>query len=177
MAGQAATLDQFSALLGRELGPDDVEPLTWALAEEGRRRSASDYLAAVTTHQEMTRIVAGWYESGYDLLLSPTMGEPPTPLGAFDDTGDDPLAPIMRARLTASFTALLNATGQPAISLPLIQSEDGLPLGVQLVAPLGREDVLIRVAAQLERAHPWADRTPPTFAAEPAKPAEHEALR
>ncbi len=177
MAGQAATLDQFSALLGRRLGPDDVEPLTWALAEEGRRRSASDYLAAVTMHQTMSRIVAAWYESGYDLLLSPTMGEPPTTLGAFDDSGDDPLAPIMRARLTVSFTALVNATGQPAISLPLIWSEDGLPLGVQLVAPLGREDVLIRVAAQLERAHSWAERTPPTFAADASRASAHEALR
>jgi len=163
-AGQAATLAQLSAVLGRELGPDDMEPCTWALAEAGRTASAADYLHAVGQHQVMTRMVAGWYESGFDLLLTPTLGEPPTPLGTFDDSGPDPLAPVERARLTVTFTALLNATGQPAISLPLGWSAEGLPLGVQLVAPYGREDVLISVAAQLEQASPWADRRPPLFA-------------
>jgi amidase len=63
-----------------------------------------------------------------------------------------------------TFTALLNATGQPAISLPLFWNQEGLPIGVQLVAVAGREDLLIRVAAELERSRPWADRTPPVFA-------------
>ena len=71
---------------------------------------------------------------------------------------------IRRAWPTGAFTAIFNATGQPAISLPLHWTEDGLPIGVQLVAPFGREDLLIRVAAQLERARPWADRRPPVFA-------------
>jgi amidase len=164
MAGQASTLDQLGTILGRELGEGDVEPLTLALAEEGRRRNSSQYLAAVGQHQTIARMIAGWYEAGHDLLLTPTMGEPPTPLGAFDDSGDEPLDAIYRARKTATFTALMNATGQPAISLPLHWTGDGLPIGVQLVAPFGREDVLIRVAAQLEQARPWADRTPPTFA-------------
>ena len=86
------------------------------------------------------------------------MGEPPTPLGAFDDSARTPGRRSSGAR-AAAFTALFNATGQPAISLPLHWNDDGLPIGVQLVAALGREDVLIRVAAQLERARPWADRT------------------
>ena len=64
-----------------------------------------------------------------------------------------------------AFTAIFNATGQPAISLPLHWTDDGLPIGVQLVAAYGREDVLIRIAAQLEQARPWADRRPPVFAA------------
>ena len=71
---------------------------------------------------------------------------------------------FQRARPSGAFTALFNVTGQPAISLPLHWTEDGLPIGVQLVAPYGREDLLIRVAAQLERAQPWADRRPPVFA-------------
>ena len=75
------------------------------------------------------------------------------------------MAAFERAFLCGCFTAAFNATGQPAISLPLHWSEDGLPIGVQLVAPLGREDLLLRVASQLEQAVPWADRTPPTFAA------------
>jgi amidase len=164
MAGQALTLDQLGGILGRALGPDDVEPLTWALAEEGWRRSAASYLGAVAQHQAMSRMVAGWYGGGFDLLLTPTLGEPPLLLNQLDDSGDDPMRAIYRARLTVSFTALLNATGQPAISLPLHWNGDDLPIGVQLVAPAGREDVLIRVAAQLEEARPWADRIPPVFA-------------
>ncbi len=164
MAGQAATLSQLETLLGRQIGPDDVEPLTWALAEEGRRRNAGDYLQAVGVHQMLSRLIAGWYEGGIDLILTPTLGEPPPPLGSFDDSGSDPLAAIHRARRTANFTALFNATGQPAISLPLHWSREGLPIGIQLVAPFGREDLLIRVASQLEEAQPWLDRRPPIFA-------------
>ncbi len=164
MAGQAATLDELGRLIGREVGPGDVEPLTWALAKEGWRRSAARYLEAVAQHQLATRVVAGWYESGFDLMLTPTMGELPTPLGAFDDSGPEPLAAIERGVKTAAFTALFNATGQPAISLPLHWTDDGLPVGVQLVAAYGREDVLLRVAAQLEEARPWSERVPPVFA-------------
>jgi amidase len=165
MAGQTATLDQLQAVVGREIGPDDVEPLTWALAEEGRRRSSGRYLTAVSQHQLLARLIAGWYESGFDLLLTPTLGEPPPPLGAFDDSGADPVAGLMRGVQTAAFVAIFNATGQPAISLPLHWSDDGMPIGVQLVAGFGEEDVLLRVAAQLEEARPWADRVPAAVAA------------
>ncbi|MGH2952587.1 MAG: amidase [Solirubrobacterales bacterium] len=169
MAGQAASLDQLGGVLGRELGADDVEPLTWALAEGGRRRNSGQYLSAVAKHQLVTRLISGLFENGIDLLLTPTLGESPPPLGTFDDSGPDPLAAIRRAFLTAAFTGLYNATGHPAISLPLHWQDaddegSAMPIGVQLVAPHGREDLLIRVAAQLERAHPWADRTPPVFA-------------
>jgi amidase len=174
---QAAAGMQLGIALGRDLGPDDMEPLTWAMAERGRSLSGSDYLVSVGIHQALARIVAGWYESGYDLLLSPTMGEPPPPLGTFDDSGEDPMRALRRAHVTASFTAGYNATGQPAISLPLHWSQDQtggasgapshLPIGVQLAAPFGREDALIAIAAQLERAHPWTNRRPELFAATP----------
>jgi amidase len=163
-AGQASTLDQLGIVGGAPIGPDDVEPLTWALAEIGRSRSAGEYLTAIGQHQVMSRMFAGIHESGFDLLLSPVMGEPPPPLGTFDDSGPDPMAAFERAFIDGCFTAAFNATGQPAVSLPLHVSEGGLPIGVQLVAPLGREDVLLRVASQLEQAVPWADRTPPAFA-------------
>src|SRR3954452_11803636 len=165
MAGQAATLDQLQAVVGREIGPGDVEPLTWALAEEGRRRSADRYLAAVGQHQLISRMIAEWFESGFDLLLTPTLGEPPPLLGSFDDSGEDPTAALMRGAQTATFTATFNVTGQPAISLPLHWSEDGLPIGVQLVAGFGEENLLLRVASQLEEARPWADRVPTAVAA------------
>ena len=164
-AGTANTIGQLGALVGRELGGGDFEPLTWALAERGRRVSGSDYLRAIGLHQGITRVIAGWFESGFDLLVTPTVAEPPPPLGTFDDSGPDPMAAMDRSVPIGTFTALFNATGQPAISLPLHWSEEGLPIGVQLVAPYGREDVLIAVAAQLEEARPWADRRPPLFAA------------
>jgi amidase len=163
-AGQAQALDQLGMVGGQPITADDVEPLTWALAEIGRSRNAGEYLAAVGQHQVLSRIIAGIHESGFDLLLTPTLGEPPPPLGSFDDSGPDPMAAFERAFLSGCFTAAFNATGQPAISLPLHWSEDGLPIGVQLVAPLGRDDLLLRVASQLEQAVPWADRAAPTFA-------------
>ncbi len=163
MAGQAALAETLQRIAGRELGPDDFEPVTWALIEAGRERTAPDYLAAVTHHQLISRAVAAWFEAGRDLLLTPTLGELPPPLGTFDP-GPEPIESMWRAQLTGGFCGPFNITGQPAISLPLEQSETGLPIGVQLVAPFGREDVLIAVAAQLERARPWSERTPTVFA-------------
>ncbi len=165
-AGAAESVSVLGGALGRELGPDDMEPLTWALTELGRQVPAPEYLQAVSRHQIMSRMVARWYEEGgFDLLLTPTLGELPPALGTFDDSGPDPMRAIERAKVTATFTGAFNVTGQPAISLPLEWSEEGLPIGIQLVARFGREDILIRIAAQLEKARPWADRRPPVFAA------------
>ena len=102
-----------------------------------------------------------WWHDGWDLLLTPTLGEPPVVLGTFANDPKTPLAPMARAAQYVPFTPAFNASGQPAISLPLHWTPDGLPVGVQLVAAYGREDVLLRVAAQLETAQPWAHRHPP----------------
>jgi amidase len=164
-AGIDWNLKYWGAVLGRELGPDDVEPCTWALAEQGRSHTAGDLLRAIEHAQVSSRRIAGWWaDDGFDLLLTPTCAEPPPRLGEFDSPLDNPLAPIMRAIPFATFTSVFNTTGQPAISLPLHQTPDGLPVGIQLVAPFGREDMLLRVAAQLEQACPWADRAPPVYA-------------
>lgn len=162
-SGQAATLTQLGMLLGREITAEDVEPLTWELAQIGNERTGGHYLLDVGIHQAMTRMIAGWFESGFDLLLTPTMAEVAPKLGEID-TSADGLAAFDRSMPSGAFTALFNITGQPAISVPLHWTDDGLPVGVQLVAPLGREDLCLRIAAQLERAQPWADRTPPVFA-------------
>ena len=127
-------------IIGREITAEDVEPLTWALADRGRSTSAPDYLGAISIHQLTGRLFGGMYESGYDLLCTPTLGEPPPPLGTYDDSGPDPFTAFKRAFITGTFTAPFNATGQPAISLPLHWNDAGLPIGIQFVAPMGRED-------------------------------------
>jgi amidase len=166
-AGVDWNLKYWGAVIGRELGPDDVEPCTWALAEQGRSHSAGDWLRAVERAQASNRRIAAWWADGFDLLLTPTCGEPPPRLGEFDAPPDNPLAPLLRAIPFASFTASFNTTGQPAISLPLHTTANGLPVGVQLVAAYGREDLLLRVAAQLEQARPWAGRLPQIHAERP----------
>jgi Asp-tRNA(Asn)/Glu-tRNA(Gln) amidotransferase A subunit family amidase len=134
--------------LGRQLTEGDFEPGTWGGIEFGRTVSAVDYTAAVDALRERGREIESWWaDDGWDLLLTPATPAPP-PL---DDPGDtDP----------ATFTCPFNVSGQPAIALPLHTDPAGLPIGVQLAAAHGREDVLIRVAAQLETALPWADRWP-----------------
>ena len=164
-AGMAHDIDHYwSGLLGRALGPEDVEPLTWALAELGRMSNAADFLKAQRAMQVTGRAMAQWYGGGFDLLLTPTLAEPPPMLGEFDSPPENPGHGLLRAAALVPFTPVFNATGQPAVSLPLHHSASGLPIGVQLVAPYGREDVLIRVAAQLEEAAPWHERRPPVSA-------------
>jgi amidase len=156
----ARALDAWSEKTGRPIGADGVEPMTWAFAELGRQASARDYLRAVQFVQLQTRRIVSWWSGGCDLLLTPTTIAPPPPLGTFASPPDDPLAGLLHAGPFSSFTSPFNMTGQPAISLPLHWSDTGLPIGVQLVAAYGREDLLIRIAAQLERAQPWVDRWP-----------------
>ncbi len=162
-AGVAWSIDWWERRTGRTVGPQDVEACTWALAEVGRGHSAATYLRALEVHQRAGRAAAAWHER-FDLLLTPTMGEPPTRIGEYAPDPENPLMPIVRATPIATFTAMANLTGQPAISLPLHVSPDGLPIGVQLIAPYGAEDLLLRVAAQLEEAHPWAGREPDVWA-------------
>lgn len=159
----SASLDHWSRRTGHAIGVADVETLTWAAAELGRTCSGPQLALAQQWIQLHGRKVGEWWSSGFDLLLTPTLAEPPPPLGTFASTPENPLAGILRAAAFCPFTPLFNATGQPAISLPLGCSGDGLPIGVQLVAAYGREDVLVRAAAQLERAQPWrpwSDRRP-----------------
>jgi amidase len=157
----AHLLDTLSMFAGRPLGREDVDALNWELATLGRGCTAMQYLTTVDWIHGYTRRLAAWWESGFDLLLTPTVPEPPPPLGTFKPDPDAPVVAGMRASMFAAFTSPFNMSGQPAISLPLHWSADGLPLGMQLVAPYLREDLLLRVAAQLEEAQPWADRRPP----------------
>ncbi len=160
----ARDLDYWSGQLGRTLGAGDVETYTWALAEMGRAVSVSQYISAVLWLQSFTRRVARWWTDGFDLLLTPTLATPPPPLGSFAVSAADPLSGLMKSTPMAAFTSPFNATGQPAISLPLYWNAAGLPVGAHLVAAYGREDLLLRVAAQLEVARPWSTRRPAVHA-------------
>jgi amidase len=156
--------DVLEMLTRRRLGPGDVDAINWTLAEAGRACTAAQYLATVDWLHGFTRRMAAWWEDGFDLLLTPTLPEPPPPLGAFTPAPEDPAPAGLRATRFAAFTLPFNMTGQPAISLPLVWNAMGLPIGIQLVAAYGREDLLLRVAAQCEAARPWADRRPPVRA-------------
>jgi amidase len=160
----AAGLDGWKQLIGRAITADDVEPATWLFAEMGRQVSAPQYLATVDWLHAFTRRTAAWWSDGFDLLVTPTLGEPPPKLGELVPPPHDVFAGMTRSLSVIPFTAQFNITGQPALSLPLHWNRAGLPVGVQLVAAYGREDVLLRVAAQLEQAQPWTHRTPPVHA-------------
>jgi amidase len=150
----------FGQTLGRELTEDDVEPVNWVQAEHARSLNAVDYAAALADSYAFRRNMQAWWHDGWDLLLTPTLAEPPPTIAEFEPVPGDPLVQMRRAGQWVAFTPAFNMSGQPAISLPLHWNDAGLPIGVQLVAAYGREDVLVRVAAQLEAAHPWADRRP-----------------
>ena len=134
--------------------------MNWAQAEMAKKFSAVDLATAQAAMYAFRRQLQQWWADGWDLLLTPTVAEPPPPLSEFAPDPTDAMAQSRRAWRFVPFTPPFNMSGQPAISLPLHWNDDGLPIGVQLVAAYGREDVLIRVAAQLEAAHPWSDRHP-----------------
>ncbi len=147
-------LDEIALNLGRPIEAGDVEVLTWGLYHLGKMITASGYASAWRWIQRAARHIAAFWET-YDLWLTPTVTAPPPPLGAFTSPPDDPLAGILAASDFAPFTAPFNATGQPAASIPLYKTAAGLPIGVQLVAAYGREDLILRAAAELERARPF----------------------
>jgi amidase len=161
VANMAADIAEIEELVGRPLTENDIEPDNRLYAYLGTETSAKAYLDSVAWMHEYQRRMAAWWTpatgTGFDLLLTPTIAKEPPPLGWLTDPDAGPGGHIREVMI---FTAQFNITGQPAISLPMHWSASGLPIGTQLVAGYGREDVLIRVASQLESAHPWADRRP-----------------
>ena len=164
----AGELARLGALIGRQLGAGDVEPNTWSAADAARNVSGVQLMQAMAEQHRYARRLAGWWAGGFDILVTPTLatlpfrfkegGVAPGRLRKLDLSSaggaDKPLG-------LATFTGHYNLSGQPAISLPLHWSADGLPVGVQLIAAYGREDLLFRLAAQLEEARPWSERRPP----------------
>jgi amidase len=160
-ADTEATFRAFELALGRPIGDEEIEPRNAGYRHIGRELSAVAYLETRAWFGSWARRMAGWW-TDHDLLLTPTLGAPPPELGWFTAAGPDEEGP--RVISFIPYTAQFNMTGQPAISLPLHWTPGGLPVGVQLVAAYGREDVLVRVASQLEQAAPWSDRHPPVHA-------------
>jgi amidase len=163
----AWAIADWEVRLGRAVTEREVEPLSWALIELGRSINGAQYLTSVQELQKISRQVAQYFE-GIDVLLTPTLGEPPAPLGTFDSPPGEPLAGLFRAADYVPFTPPFNVTGQPAISLPLHWDDAGLPtalpIGIQFVGRFGDEETLLSLAGQLEQAAPWAGRRPPVSA-------------
>lgn len=158
VARQAATAE---TMLGRPVGAEDFDEWTWFLVERGRRLKLVDYLAACEWFNYFSRAAAQWFSGAFDILLTSTMGEPAPKLGIFKTaSGESPRNVGTRLNQVSPFTPAWNIAGLPAISLPLHMSADGLPIGMQFVAAYGREDLLLRLASQLEQAAPWSSRHP-----------------
>ena len=166
-AGMANDAALIEAALGRPVGPEDLEPENLFFTELGRGVSGVQYLTAVESLHAYQRRMAVWWTDrarggrGFDVLVTPTIAQPPPPIGWMYAPD---ARPGWRVRMLLQYTSQFNGTGQPAVSLPLHMTADGLPVGVQFVGPFGREDLLLRLASQIESAAPWAARRPPVHA-------------
>jgi Asp-tRNA(Asn)/Glu-tRNA(Gln) amidotransferase A subunit family amidase len=150
-------LEDRADVVGRNFGKDDLEAFTYIMTEAVQKRSASDYARSIRTIHAIGRTVEGILQD-VDLLLSPTMATPPLKLGLCSLSNPNPAEMIHALMSTVGYTQIFNASGHPAISLPLHWNDAGLPIGIQFAAALGNEGLLIRLASQLEKAQPWRDR-------------------
>jgi amidase len=159
-SGVAISVRGMAMLRGAPLDQDNLEPLTRELVALAEGLSAADYLESVAFLQTMGRMIVSMW-SDLDVLITPTLAQPPVKVGSLAPKAGEPaMAMIEKAAEWVPFTPVWNATGQPAISLPLHHSDEGLPIGVQLVGPPAGEEVLLSLSAQLEEARPWAARRP-----------------
>ncbi|NBT36664.1 MAG: amidase [Actinobacteria bacterium] len=158
----AVAIEATARLLGRPADASDYEAMNWAMATFAGSMSAVDYAKSVVAMTAFRRSIQQWWADGFDLLVTPTLAQLPLPIGSICNNPDSPMDPMRVAGDFVAFTTAYNVSGQPAISLPLHWTPDGVPVGIQLVAGYGREDLLISVAAQLEEAMPWRDRRPVT---------------
>jgi len=161
-ANLAWSIDLMGKIMNRTPGRDNLQHVTEAIYRHGQGISATDFLAAQAIFNTANRAASAMFET-YDLVLSPTLAKPPIKLGTLDQNAEGIDAEEWTKRVFewCAFTPLYNSTGHPAVSLPLHWTEGGLPVGMQFAATMNDEATLIRLAAQLEEAQPWADRRPP----------------
>lgn len=157
-SSMAAEVDRWEHVLGAPIDRELLEQTTAFSVNRGPSITAPQLVSTMQWIHGFQRRMASWWSGGFDVLLTPVLNGPPPPIGHF---AGDIMESYLRINELLQYTAQFNATGQPAISVPLYQTADGLPIGLQLVGGYGREDLLVRLAAQLEQALPWADRHPP----------------
>jgi amidase len=157
-SGVAWAVADWARRLDKESKPEHFEPFVWAFTERGRGLSAPEYLLAIQDVQQHVRQISKFFVD-HDLWLTTTLGQPPVPLGTLVYQ-DDPFELRRRMAKFSPYTYISNATGQPAMSLPLHWTADDLPVGLHFTARYGEEATLIRLASQLEEARPWRDRKP-----------------
>jgi amidase len=156
-ASVAADLDAEAERRGRPIESEEIEPLTWANYRRGQKIAAPAYVRGIATLHAYGRAVAQLFET-YDVLLLSTLGRPAIPVGwLFEDR--DKIGERVFSFMPN--TQPFNNTGQPAMTVPLAWSAGGLPIGMQFVGRTGEEALLLQLAAQLEQARPWFDKTPP----------------
>src|SRR5215470_17584168 len=161
-AAHAMVIEGFGMMHGRVPTEKDFEGLTWSFYQQGKEIPATQYLISVAMLQMAARQIARFHEN-YDCWLTSTLGTPPIKIGVIDIQERDPLKGLQPVFDYVPFTPMQNATGQPAISLPLHWTADGLPVGVMFTGRFGDEATLLRLAGQLEEARPWRDRRPPIW--------------
>ncbi|MCY1296683.1 6-aminohexanoate-cyclic-dimer hydrolase [compost metagenome] len=160
MVAAAVNVEMAERLAGHTAGEDDLEPLTREVARLGRTLSAVDYVQVTRELHAAAREFSRFFND-YDLLLSPTLAQPPVVVGELRFAPDSLVADFMRLGEYAPFTQIFNASGQPAMNVPLYWTADGMPVGVQFAGRYGDEATLFALAGELERAQPWASRLPP----------------
>ncbi len=159
-----ASLRTLAEALDKEVTADELESTTWAIFTHGDRMSAAEFAFAIGNVNAVSRKL-GQFFTTCDLWLSPVLSRPTVKLGVLDanEKGLDAFQWVRKMMDYAPFCAMFNGSGQPAMSVPLHQTPDGLPVGVQFAAPFGDESTLFSLAGQLERARPWAERHPEVF--------------
>jgi amidase len=155
----ALSIAYSGMVAGRTPTADDMEPMSWAIYSMIEKLNAVQGMGAAVQLQAFARRLITFL-APYDALLTPALAERPLPLGTLDTSAPEPMSTFTRSGLFTPFTPVVNATGQPGISVPLFEGEDGLPLGVQLIGRPAGEGQLLALAAQLEAARPWAERRP-----------------
>lgn len=155
--GLAAGIDEIAKLTGRTPAREMFEGLTWAMYQAGKQVSASEYLRGKGLINGAAREMGRFHQT-YDVWITPTLGRPPERNGVFTFDDTDLSKSFVPQIDYVPFTAMQNVTGQPAMNVPLYWNKDNLPIGTQFVAPFGDELTLLRLAAQLEKASPWAHR-------------------
>jgi amidase len=161
-SGVASVIERRAKTLGREPREDELEPATWDALRYSRQTTGAQYVAAVGTVHRIGRIAARFMDH-YDVVLMPVLTRPPVPLGELTMKNADFVDYRKRVARYSAFSPVANLSGQPACSVPLAWSSEGLPIGVQFVARYGDEATLFRLAAQLEAAQPWFSKRPPGF--------------